>query len=127
MQASRMQQKSREALIDLLFLSLYLDDHLSLAEDEMLTEALESLGWESIVPREMHVYRAFSAARAAMGSVEATEAFIADRCAAIRGVDDAGEALTWLSRILASDGLTSSEAYFLKQLENRLFPEASQA
>jgi hypothetical protein len=36
-----MTQESREALIELLFLALYLDNHQSLAEDDILNEALE--------------------------------------------------------------------------------------
>jgi len=118
-----MHQKSREALIDLLFLSLYLDDRLSLAEDDVLSMALDSLGWEAPSPREAHIYRAFSSAREAAACPLKTEDFLSARTDVIRDHGEAGNALTWLSRILASDGLTQSEERFLGQLEARLFPK----
>lgn len=116
-----MNQLSREALIDLLFLSLYLDNHLSLAEDEVLTTALESLGWDSPEPRETHIWRAFSKARDAAADAIKAEAFLAERVQPIKLHGDEGAALTWLSRVLGSDGLTSNEQHFLKQLETRLY------
>ena len=60
-----MTQDSRQSLVELLFLSLYLDDHLSLAEDEVLNQALDSLGWDSEVPRERFIFTAFASARGA--------------------------------------------------------------
>jgi hypothetical protein len=120
-----MHQKSREALIDLLFLSLYLDDHLSLAEDEVLSLALDSLGWEAASPREIYIYRAFSSAREAAACPLKTEEFLTSRADRIKEHGEAGNALTWLSRILASDGLTHTEQRFLGQLEERLFPKSA--
>lgn len=116
-----MNQQSREALIDLLFLSLYLDNHLSLAEDEVLTTALESLGWESAEPREKHIWKAFSKARDAAADAIKTESFLNERTVPIKSHGDEGPALTWLSRVLGSDGLSSTEQHFLKQIESRLY------
>lgn len=116
-----MNQQSREALIDLLFLSLYLDNHLSLAEDEVLTTALESLGWESVEPREKHIWRAFSKARDAAADALKVDAFLDVSVGPIKSHGDEGPALTWLSRVLGSDGLSYSEQHFLKQLEARLY------
>lgn len=118
-----MNQQSREALIDLLFLSLYLDGHLSQAEDEVLTSALDSLGWESTEPRENHVWKAFSKARETAADAIAASAFLDERVVPIKRHGDEGEALTWLSRVLGSDGLTYSEQHFLKQMESHLYQE----
>ena len=52
-----MTQDSRQVLIELLFLSLYMDDHLSLAEDGVLNDALESLGWDSPASREQFIFK----------------------------------------------------------------------
>jgi hypothetical protein len=117
-----MHQESREALIDLLFLSLYLDNHLSLAEDEELDVALESLGWDSPSPREKHIYRAFSAARAVASDPLRADEFLRGRSDTILRLGDESSALTWLSRLLASDGLSATEERFLKKIEQRLFP-----
>ncbi len=117
-----MTQNSREAIIELLFLSLYLDQHLSLAEDAVLDEALDSLGWESAAPREKFIFRAFSSARGASLDLKLGEEFFNARADVIKADGGEGEALTWLSRVLAADGLTDSEKYFLSRLEARLYP-----
>lgn len=117
-----MNQESRKAIIELLFLSLYMDDHLSLAEDEVMTEALDSLGWESESPREQFIFKAFGASREAFTSLEKTQIFFAQRADMIKRHGDEGEALTWLTRILAADGLTTTEKYFLGRLEKYFYP-----
>lgn len=117
-----MNQNSREAIIELLFLSLYMDDHLSLAEDEVLTEALDTLGWESGSPRESFIFRAFGSSREAFTSLEKTQAFFAERADTIKRHGNEGAALTWLTRVLAADGLTSTEKYFLGRLEKYFYP-----
>lgn len=116
-----MTQLSREALIELLFLALYLDDHLSLAEDEVLGVALESIGWEGDHAREVFLLAAFSRAREASGCAIRTEAFLNERASTLKQEGEKATALTWLSRILASDGLTAGEKRFLGKLETALF------
>ncbi len=118
-----MNQKSRESLIELLFLSLYLDDHLSLAEDEVLTSALDTLGWESTGHRDTHMLKSFSIARDAAGCPIKTEKFLFARADVIQAAGDEASAFTWLSRVLSADGLTHSEKRFLGQLETRFFPK----
>lgn len=117
-----MNQDSREALIELLFLSLYLDNHLSLAEDEVLTSALDAIGWDSAQPREICIFNAFSKAREAATCEIKTEEFLAVRSALIKREGEAAKAITWLSKVLGSDGISPSEARFLANLEKRLFP-----
>lgn len=119
-----MTQDSRQVLIELLFLSLYLDNQLSLAEDGVLNEALDTLGWESEQPRDKFILRAFASAREAAADAIKTEAYLDSRTGIIKR--DATEAisLTWLYRVLSADGLTSEEKRFLDQIEKRLYPDA---
>ncbi len=117
-----MNQDSREALIELLFLSLYLDNHLSLAEDEVLTSALDAIGWDSSQPREICILNAFAKAREASSCDLKTEEFLAVRADLIQRDGESAKALTWLSKILGSDGISPSEARFLARLEKRWFP-----
>lgn len=117
-----MTQETRQVLIELLFLSLYLDDHLSLAEDEVFSNALDSLGWESEVSREKFIFAAFSKAREIAACPLKTEAFLNERTDQIKHDGEQSSALTWLYRVLGSDGLTATEQRFLGQLETRLFP-----
>lgn len=117
-----MTQETRQVLIELLFLSLYLDDHLSLAEDEVLNTALDSLGWESETSREKFILSAFSRARVASLDPVKSEAFLAERTEQINADGENATAITWLYRVLGSDGLTASEQRFLGQIEARLYP-----
>jgi hypothetical protein len=115
-------QDSRKAIIELLFLALYLDDRLTLAEDEVLTSALEVIGWDSPRPREICVLNAFGVARDASSCAIRTEAFLVERTDVIKQSGDSATALTLLSKLLAADGLTSAEERFLSKIEKRLFP-----
>ena len=117
-----MTQTSREAIIELLFLSLYLDNHLSMAEDKALEDALQSLGWESEKPKDICILNAFARARRATSSEEATEEYIADRIAVIQRDGQELVALEWLGKVLAADGLTQPEERFLHRLHDRFFP-----
>lgn len=114
-------QPSREALVELLLLSLYLDDHLSLAEDDTLNEAMQAIGWESATPRDAFLLRAFSQVRGVAASPAESDAFVASRAAIIKEAGAAAPALTWLTRSLASDGISSGEKWFLTRLESQLF------
>lgn len=117
-----MTQDSRQVLIELLFLSLYLDGELSLAEDAVFSEALEALGWDSPFPRERFVFSAFAGARDAAADAIKSEAFLNARTGIIKRDGQEGPALTWLYRVLGSDGISPSEERFLKQIEKRLYP-----
>ncbi|HVJ44868.1 MAG TPA: hypothetical protein VM511_00680 [Luteolibacter sp.] len=117
-----MTQDSRKAIIELLFLSLYTDDHLSLAEDGVLNEALDSLGWEGDEPRERFIFTAFADAREAHSEISKAQAFFTDRAAAIKSEGSEAEALTWLTKVLAADGFSPSEKYLLTRLEQFWYP-----
>lgn len=116
-----MTQDSREALIELLFLALYLDDHLSLAEDDVLTTALDAIGWESAQPREICILNAFAKAREACSSELKTEEFLATRATVVKQAGEEAVALTWLSKVLGADGISATEDRYLKKLEKRWF------
>ncbi len=118
-----MTQNSRQALIELLFLSLYLDNHLSLAEDDVLTDALNHLGWDTLRPRETFIFQAFAAAREAAGDPAKIEAFLDERASVIRTDGAVPQAFTWLTKVLGADGFTPSEERFLHRLEKKLFVE----
>lgn len=120
-----MTQNARQALIELLFLALYLDHHLSLAEDHLLGDALDALGWDSETPREVFIFAAFSVAREVSTCEGKTQEFLSERADLIHEEGGEAAAMTWLHRILASDGLTANEKHFLSQLEARFYPNPS--
>ncbi|MEM1223010.1 MAG: hypothetical protein AAGH40_09625 [Verrucomicrobiota bacterium] len=44
---SKLEQPEREAIIDLLLLGIYVDDHISLSETAAFDDFTEVLGWDS--------------------------------------------------------------------------------
>lgn len=117
-----MNQDSRQSIVELLFLSLYLDDKLTMAEDDTLDAALDALGWDSQLPRDKFLTYAYESARAASADAILTDSFLDTRADVITRGGAEAEALTWLSRILGSDGLTDAEKRFLDRLQARLYP-----
>ena len=65
-----MTKESRQALVELLLLAIYQDDHLSLLEDAALEKALQTLGWEPGRDNELSLTSAFAAARDASEPTE---------------------------------------------------------
>lgn len=116
-----MNQACRESLIELLFQSLYLDDRLSLAEDKELSEALDSIGWESELGRETFILGAFARVREAISTPAGSEEFFQSRADVLCEHKEGAASLTWLSRVLAADGMSPGEQRFLDRLESRFY------
>lgn len=117
-----MKQESREALIELMFLALYLDGHVSVDEDDMINRGLDTLGWEADETREDFVYQAFFKAREGASCELKTAEFLDARLSVIESDGAQAGAFTWLTKVLSSDGLTPDEVRLLRQIELRLFP-----
>ena len=117
-----MTQDSRKAIIELLLLSIYTDDHLSLAEDSVLNQAIDSLGWESDEPKDQFIFTAFAAVREANADAASAQAFFTSRAGTIKADACEGEALTWLTKVLGADGFSSAEKYLLTRLEKFWYP-----
>ncbi len=119
-----MTQTQREALLDLLTLSVFIDSYLSLSEDHALQSALESLGWESPRPKEIFVLNSMSRARTAAESDANTDAFIKARAAAFTDTASQSAAVTCLQKVLSADGIAQSESDFLARVQ-AAFPTAT--
>jgi len=117
-----MTQPQREALLELLVLSIFVDSHLSLAEEETLQARIAGLGWESEKPRDIHFLTAMHRARAASESPEKTEAFLAAKTSAFTTNACRVAALESIRSVLASDGHSESESAFLALLRTHLAP-----
>lgn len=111
---------SQQDLVELLFLALYQDGHLSVEEDSMLQKALTALGWEPEERTGPSVGKAFSAVRAANGSDELKEMFLWERAKRLKAAGYSIVTLEWLGKVLASDGLDGSEKQFLERAEKLL-------
>ena len=111
-----MTQPQREALIDLLVLSIFMDSHLSLKEDDALHAALDSLGWEALKPREIFFCSSMSRARKASDSDATLSAYLEQRAGVFGDPTSQATALDLLQRVLAGDGVAPAEAAFLERL-----------
>ena len=113
-----MTQAQREALIDLLILSIFTDSHLSLKEDDALQAGLESVGWDALKPREIFICNSMSRARRASESDAATSAYIASKAAAFTEAGSQAAALNQIGGVLAGDGVAPAEAAFLDRVRS---------
>lgn len=111
-----MTNESRRALVELLLLAIYQDDHLSLLEDAALEKALATLGWEAGGDNDLCITTAFAAARGASSCEVRTEDFLRGRVKILRSEGNGPAAFALLGKVLASDGLAASEGSFLYRL-----------
>jgi len=115
-----MTQPQREALLDLLVLSIFADSHLSLTEEDTLQARISGLGWESEKPREIHFLNAMHKARGAAESAAATDAFVAVRASVFTTEASREAALEAIRSVLASDGHGEAESSFIALLRTHL-------
>lgn len=120
-----MTQDQREAVIDLLLLSIYSDSHISLTEEEALERTIAELGWDSTFPKDLFIQKAAPLARAASDSTEATKAFIFDRAARFTTSPAQFQAYNFVHQVLSPDGVAPPERGFLSLLSNAFPPAAS--
>lgn len=116
-----METSDQQNLVELLFLALYQDGHLSIDEDNMLQKALTALGWQPEEITGPSVGQAFAAVREANSSDEKKELFLSERAASLRAAGQSSPAFEWLGKVLASDGLEPREERFLEQARKLLF------
>lgn len=116
-----METSTQQDIVELLFLALYQDNHLSIEEDSMLDRALTALGWEQSEKTGPSVGKAFAAVREANASQLTKETYLAERTARIKEAGESMTAIEWLGKVLASDGLDTREIGFIARVEKMLF------
>ena len=115
-ETSSWSQEQREALVDLLYLSLYIDNHISLLEEKKLDEELKKADWDGPNAAVLYMESAITRARDAKSNTVVKAEYlssIADRLA-----EKKITALEALDKVLSSDGTDSKEASFLKEVRS---------
>jgi hypothetical protein len=112
-----MTQAEREALLDLLILSIFTDSHLSLKEDEALQTALEKVGWGATKPRDIFICTSMNRARKAADSETTLNDYLSSRASVFREAASQSAALNLLQQVFASDGTAPSEGAFLARVK----------
>jgi len=111
-----MTQPQREALFDLLALSIFADAHLSLTEEDLVQEAFVKKGWKSDYPKSLFIEESFARAREAAESDDGVADYLADRAEVFSTKTAQKEALEVVKGILESDGMTAEENEFFSLL-----------
>jgi lysyl-tRNA synthetase class I len=112
-----LEQAEREAIIDLLLLAIYVDDHLSLSESKVFDDAADSMGWDSTTGPSLYINNATERARTARSSEEGTARLINYVAERLSSVGSKERALELLNRLFMADGKTDTEKAFFKQVE----------
>ncbi len=118
-----MTQTQRESLLDLLILSIFIDSHLSLKEDQALQTSFDEVGWEAEKPREIFLCNSMARARKAADTDADTAAYLTARAGDFTDLDSQAIALGLLKEVLAGDGISAEESNFLARVQ-AAFPQA---
>ncbi|EDY84883.1 hypothetical protein VDG1235_4517 [Verrucomicrobiia bacterium DG1235] len=112
--ASDWNQDQREALVDLLYLSIYVDNHISLLEEKKVEEELKRADWDGPTSSILYVQDAVTRGR----NAKSDPAYKAEYLNSIANRLDEKKtaALKALDKVLSSDGTDSKEASFLKEV-----------
>lgn len=115
-----MTQLQREALFDLLALSIYADAHISLAEEDLVQQTFVKKGWKSDYPKNLFIEESFDRAREAAESDEGVFDYLNERAAVFTTKAAQKEVCDVVKKILESDGMDEDENEFFSLLTQSL-------
>jgi len=115
-----MNQPQREALFDVLTLSIYADAHISLTEERLLESAFIAEGWDSEYPKSLFIDESFARAREVSETDDAMFDYINEKAQAFTTKSVQKEVLGVVKNILKSDGETPEENEFYNLLVQAL-------
>jgi hypothetical protein len=116
-----MNSETRQALAELLLLAPYVDFHLSSVEDEVLENAMVSIGWDPRNPEGLCLTTAFELVKEAGTCELKADEFMRERTTLLKTAGESALAFEWLGRILGSDGMSGDENRFLQRAKSLLF------
>ena len=99
-----MNQKQREALVDLLLLGMFADGSLKVSDDQELLSVIEEIGWESYQTPDLYFQSAIAKARDAADTEIGTLARLKKINDDLSSDDIRQKAITRLERFLSLDG-----------------------
>ena len=103
------EQIEREATIELMVMTMYIDKTLKLAEDEAIKQYLGSITWESWLPTDKFLGVAIAKVRNALGSKEKTTALLEDINSRLSNEERKSQALQACRELAIADGELSQE------------------
>jgi uncharacterized tellurite resistance protein B-like protein len=103
------EQVEREATIELMVMTMYIDKTLKLAEDEAIKQYLGSITWESWYKSEKFLGVAIAKVRNALSSKEKTTALLEDINSRLSSQERKSQALQACRELAIADGELSQE------------------
>ena len=114
-------QPQREAMIELLLLTMYADNRISLQEDDLIDSKLHQFDWESGIQPEYFLNQATQRIRAVIGHPEQEEKLLVSIREILATPKIRQQALLLCERLIESDQTTApSESTFLAQVKQTL-------
>jgi hypothetical protein len=119
-----MNQKQREALVDLLLLGMFADGSLKVSDDQKLLSVIEEIGWESYQTPDLYFQSAIAKARDAADTETGTLARLKKINDGLANDDVRQQAIMRLEQFLSVDGEPDAEeSKFLEQAKASLHGE----
>ena len=115
-----LEQEEKEAIIDLLLIATYADNHLSLAENKILNEEFDKFSWEANISLDLYLNDATNRARNALDSDKTVEAYLETISNRLSSRYSKSRALDLLSKLFYSDGNVDSEKAFTLKVKRIL-------
>lgn len=119
-----MNQKQREALVDLLLLGMFADGSLRVSDDQKLLSVIDEIGWESYQTPDLYFQSAIAKARDATDTEAGTLARLKRISEGLANDETRHQAIERLERFLSLDGEPGvEESKFLELAKTSLHGE----
>ena len=113
-------QTEREAILDVLHYFIYVDNHLSLAEDKFIQDWANTLDWDKNLSLFSYEEQSINNARRARENADYRNVFLDSIAARLSTPESRTIALSLLERLAHADGQTDSESAFITAFKNLL-------
>ncbi len=114
-------QHEREAMVDLMVWTMFVDRHVARAEQAYLKESAGDLGWTGNYPIEVYIDASVRRIRDSLGSEAAEEAYLEDILARLPQPGARQQVYEACASLAGADGeLAPAEAAHLERIKTRL-------
>ena len=109
-------QSEREAIIDLLLLGLYADNHISVVENDVVLQAIADFDWTSVATADIYINTATYRVREAAASPKTEQQFLMEIVLRLHSKEAQHTATTLLAKLLNADGTNEAENAFMRRV-----------
>lgn len=113
-------QPEREAILDLLLIGVYSDNHIALAESALIDAESETFDWVSGTSLDLYLFDATNRARTASDNPNAEIEFLESIAERLPNPNARILATNLLNRLFLSDGKSPEERQFMERVERAL-------